>query len=683
MVIQSFDESDSVMNEEICQELGPRLQSGKEQRQKMKEEQRRALSLQNSDLLSSLERAEEDLETLQYERLTFEEENRALNESNSDLLARAESAEGRLDEVTSEHDSLQSQLKIMTTKNVELFGLFEREEVKTAKLTSDLEECKRDLFGLGEKYNALIQSSGAIEVNATNAERENLLKTDEIRLLRIETDQLKKKNSELMIKSTVEIESVEEQLRLRKEKQYQLLGKLQSQEEASRQSEDRVKEMEQEIRELRQKTTELQMALQLEANARLSLDKTNRSIAIESQGTSAENTELRSKLQEAEQSRLKLEAEARDSGDQLREMAEKVFQLLERLKLAELGKKKSMETLTKKEHELFTLKKQHTKTVEENANRKKMNEETESKKLLVEEQLRGLQKVNTQLGQKLKDETKSRNREEEACNEAKEKVHILDGRLAFLLNKLQTDEEARSVQQEDIKKMESQLQSVTERCKILQMELTLAEGGARDANDKLQQAEKLLNEIQIKHQTMEQTLKEQEENVLRGNRISSQSKEKFDNMFSSGRVRFYVDNKPTLGHVVITGKCPKDKLWVEEKGCNSFLRKVLKSQNAQELLIKRIAELYGSVLCMEEQLETVNADFKAREEALERFDRDLISSQSDIMKEEESKRRILLRYIRAVKASASLGEPGSEEDRKEVGGVGTGRINLPEVSIVF
>jgi hypothetical protein len=38
-----------------------------------------------------------------------------------------------------------------------------------------------------------------------------------------------------------------------------------------------------------------------------------------------------------------MEAEARDSGDQLREMAEKVFQLLERLKLAELGKSKGID----------------------------------------------------------------------------------------------------------------------------------------------------------------------------------------------------------------------------------------------------------------------------------------------------------------------------------------------------
>lgn len=38
-----------------------------------------------------------------------------------------------------------------------------------------------------------------------------------------------------------------------------------------------------------------------------------------------------------------MEMESRDSGEQLREMAEKVFQLLERLKLAELAKNKAME----------------------------------------------------------------------------------------------------------------------------------------------------------------------------------------------------------------------------------------------------------------------------------------------------------------------------------------------------
>lgn len=42
------------------------------------------------------------------------------------------------------------------------------------------------------------------------------------------------------MKAQVELESLQEQLRVRKEKQYQLLEKLQGQEEAKRQAEDQV-----------------------------------------------------------------------------------------------------------------------------------------------------------------------------------------------------------------------------------------------------------------------------------------------------------------------------------------------------------------------------------------------------------------------------------------------------------
>lgn len=72
---------------------------------------------------------------------------------------------------------------------------------------------------------------------------------------------------------------------------------------------------------------------------------------------------LLSALLRAESERMRMEAEARDSSEQLREMAEKVFQLLERLKLAELGKSKAVEALRTKESELTALKKKNSRCV--------------------------------------------------------------------------------------------------------------------------------------------------------------------------------------------------------------------------------------------------------------------------------------------------------------------------------
>merc|ERR1712194_546090 len=212
-------------------------------------------------------------------------------------------------------------------KNSELFNLLEQEEANTAKISSELDICKIESSSLGEKYSALVLSSRESEATARNATHENQLKTTEIRVLRTEVEQLKQKKSELTIQSTVELEALQEQLRLRKEKQYQLLGKLQSQEEASRQAEDHSKDMDQIVRDLRQKSSELQTALQLETNTRISQDNSQRTLKVDLEATTVENKELNLKLQELEVDRLKLEADSRDNGEQLREMAEKVFQL--------------------------------------------------------------------------------------------------------------------------------------------------------------------------------------------------------------------------------------------------------------------------------------------------------------------------------------------------------------------
>merc|ERR1719446_1218045 len=88
-------------------------------------------------------------------------------------------------------------------------------------------------------------------------------------------------------------------------------------------------------------------------------------MTVELQNTLANNRELQTKIEKSEQERLRMEAEARDSGEQLREMAEKVFQLLERLKLAELGKTKSMEALKKKEQDMVSLQKKNARLIKE------------------------------------------------------------------------------------------------------------------------------------------------------------------------------------------------------------------------------------------------------------------------------------------------------------------------------
>merc|ERR1719424_1796257 len=150
-------------------------------------------------------------------------------------------------------------------------------------------------------------------------------------------------------------------------------------------------------------------------------------MTVELQNTLANNRELQTKIEKSEQERLRMEAEARDSGEQLREMAEKVFQLLERLKLAELGKTKAMEALQKKEQEMIALKKKNSRLLKEGTKEGKARVKAELDKKVLIDQIRALKKHNSSLSSRCREEVKEKLKELEEKKASQEKVRTLGG----------------------------------------------------------------------------------------------------------------------------------------------------------------------------------------------------------------------------------------------------------------
>ena len=89
-------------------------------------------------------------------------------------------------------------------------------------------------------------------------------------------------------------------------------------------------------------------------------------------------------------------------------MAEKVFQLLERLKLAELGKTKSVEALKKKEQEVASLKKKNQRLLRESTEEGKKRVRAELDKKVVMDQLTALKRHNKQLSTRCREEVKAK-----------------------------------------------------------------------------------------------------------------------------------------------------------------------------------------------------------------------------------------------------------------------------------
>ena len=95
---------------------------------RMKDEQLKVLTDQNSQLLASLDAMEEEANRIQTDKLSIDEENRRLKDQNFELRNKARAAETAAKKAVAEMADKDSQLKIMTDQNSELLRLLEQEE---------------------------------------------------------------------------------------------------------------------------------------------------------------------------------------------------------------------------------------------------------------------------------------------------------------------------------------------------------------------------------------------------------------------------------------------------------------------------------------------------------------------------------------------------------------------------
>ena len=648
---------------------------------RMKDEQLRILSEQNASLLSALDKVEDEANTIQMEKLAIEQENRSIRDSNFELQSRARAAETQSKRMMAEVADKEKQLRIMTDQNSELLRLLESEESLTSKLQGEVSELRAELDEIRQKHGALLTTARTHEELATKAAREGQLRAEEIRLLRAETEQLKQQNSELKMKTQVEVEALQEQLRVRKEKQYQLLEKLQAQEEAKRQAEDQVAGMEDQLRGLHSRNIELETQLNVESRSKQNLEEANKELQIENSNYYNQIKDLQSKIEKSEKERLRMEAEARDSGDQLREMAEKVFQLLERLKLAELGKTKAMEALKKKEQDMVALQKKNARLIKDSTEESRARVKAELDVKVLQEQVRSLKSQTQTLAQKSKEETALKVKALEEVEQLQEKLKTMESRLSFLLNKVQADEEARIIQAEDRKKLEAQVLSFTEKCDELQHKLAEMGESNRIITQAMRLKQEELNEISIKYESLSSEFERREAlegggAVEEGGDMSGARPGAADDIdhvrLNEGRGRFYVEVKSVGGGSMLTlrGRKPLYREWLEKNGINDFLKRAQKTVRFRDMAVEKMAAILGLLMVEEEEKNQIALEIMARDKQLEHLQKKLVFVQESLATEEDAKRRMLLRYIHAVKEHAMALNEGT-------GGV----LQLPESNI--
>jgi len=651
----------------------------------LKDEQIEIITRQNQTLLESINKAEEESSALQLEKLAIEDENRDLRKSNFESQTRACAAESQFQALKEESLSRDKQLQILTEQNGELLRLLEIEETQNAQISSKYELCKEERDNLDAQFKVLTIKNKSCEDVANLASREGCLRSEEVKLLQSDREKLIKENANITMQTSLEVDSLRDQARLAKEKQYKLLHKIQNLEEVKERAQDEVVTLKERIKVLDRMSIDVDSKLQTEIRNNSNHEEVQRKLTDELKRCQKINKDLTFKIQHAEQDRLETEAEARDSADQLREMAEKVFQLLERLKLAELGKTRSVEAMRSKEQESIALKKKIallTKEVErEGKARSKIGFDAREHQV----KMRALKKHNIQLGLRCKEETKMRLKEEQERNLANDKIHTLDSRIVFLAEKLKSNEDALKCSRIEIKKMEDQLSSWANQNQILHERIFSLEKKNESLMTDLDLKEKEVKSCKIDFESLQRhanSLKEEHQRTTKqkSNEILDDNiADNIDEQMDEGRLRFYADNSLNNGLIVIKGKRAKDKEWLESRKCNHILKRSLKSVNVKGTLVQRLAEIYGMYMTKEEEVVRIQNKLEAKDDLICSLQTKNFTLQKRLSQEEESKRKTLLNYIGSMKDQTNTSESKESLGNSNFNNNRLCRIKLQEV----
>jgi len=622
-----------------------------------------------------------ELHAFRQEALIVEEGHQLLKDQNFEMVSKLFLMENEMKKMKDESLICDDKLAATTRRNEELLRLLEAEKVVNAIFLADVAVLKDKEESLMLKYGDLLKTGKSYEELANEALKEGEHRAAELQKLRKDTELSKKEHLALKVKTDAELESLEEQLRLRKEKQYQLMEKLQLQEEARREAEDRVAALKEVMQNIKTKNSELETQTQLEISSKFSAEETNRTLRKELKTASDENRALINKLNESNQERLRIEAETRGSGEKLREMAEKVFQLLEKLKLSDFAKNRALEALRTKEQEMLLIQKKISCLEKKFTEQETKLVQIEQENAVLVDQIRSIKKHNNQLGQKCKEEAKQKVQEEEQRKLFEERNQILESRLSFLLNKLQSDEESKTTQRGEAKKLEGQLIDFAKKNETLERNANEAREESRTLSNHLREKAEELQSLQVKVDLLSDIMDQRDKELAEKQALKGKTQDDPTRHFAGGRLRFFPHTDASSGIITLKGKCQKDRDWIEQHGCNQMLRKSLKNPNIQEAVTKNFAEICGVWMATEESCLNLMCEVQEQRLKIDKVvgENDLL--QAKLCSEEETKRRILLLYIAAVKASVSIGEPGSEKERNEVGRVGAGRIHLPEINL--
>jgi len=228
----------------------------------VKEEQIRILNLSNEGLEKNIEHLEDEMEVLQAAIehkneiiLALEARNSKLEDKVTDLERKLEMKKGR-----------DSAIDVATAQNTQLLQMLQEQEQNTLELQLKHAELEEDLEEAKKSSSSFLTEKSELETQLMTESAGARMLRKELTSLRSKTEAdeklLRRKLERLQTESAQIVESLRDEVREKRERYFEMFGKLQIAEDKARGAEDIVAEKERTVEEMREQ--QLQSDIRLE-----------------------------------------------------------------------------------------------------------------------------------------------------------------------------------------------------------------------------------------------------------------------------------------------------------------------------------------------------------------------------------------------------------------------------------
>ncbi len=431
---------------------------------RMKDEQLKVLQQQNRKLLGTITDMEEEVADAKHKLGETETAALRVQDENLQLRTSVQRAEehGRLEaerHFQQEVEASQHQLRVMAEQNTELLRLLEAEEKRSAGQRSELDAYKA-------RYKEAV---------------------GELTSVRGQLDE--------------EISSLKDTAKQAQQRERELLAEMESKDEQARGLRMNVASLEDKL--VKVSTSNVELNSRLLDQQRVASEQEEAMTAGVDDAVSDLQSTLASRETELEIERRekgRLKGEVAEQADQLKEMAEKVFQLIDRLQQAEQAKRPAEEAAERVGKEVREAKERILRLETERAaadkQARRFGEELRKSRLEAKS-------AKEKLGEQTKlhrSEKQLRLREARGRQEQAEARKALAGRVSYLMNKSALDDESRANARVDVKRLETQLQQSLKKNEHLHAQLRRSKEANKVLAESMRVKAEELDKMQVDHQ---------------------------------------------------------------------------------------------------------------------------------------------------------------------------------------